>query len=359
MKKSNKKKGILIGVLALVLLIPLAVITFIIRQNLAPDLNKGSVSYMIIEHDGVQTKVEEKETVSFFKDLAQSGNAIESPAHDLSEYRLFTITFHKLNRDLTVRFYLSDSVQDCVYNDFNGHWFLIDSEDAATLLAHPQIATEAVSFAFRPHLVLAQGGTEYAASQIEGEWNYYKTTGEFDHKTIRESNPQTAILPHGETLNFSFSMEPDFCSVLLTRDSEILFSGDPADMEPLSFDHDTALELVVTCDWYEKEGRDYYGSLEYTFNVLYDVPTTVTLLTDAVLPGEEFDITVIDSSSESIAVTPTFPALKATMEQVDGVWHATVPVAPDATSGEYSLMILGSDVEQTVTVHILSPDAEH
>ena len=357
MKKNSKKKGIMIGIFALFLLIPLVVITVIIRQNLEADLNKGSVSYIVIEHDGTQKKVDEKESVSFFKELAQSGSAIESPAHETDSYRLFTITFHKLNRDLTYRFYLSDSVQDCVYCDFDGKWYLIDSEDAAKLLAHPQIAADAVTFADRPHLVLSQGGAEYTAQKVQGEWNYFKTTGEFDHSAVQETGAGHAVLPQGENLTFSFSLTPDFCSILLTRDGDILYAGDPMEMEPLFFEHDTELELVVSCDWYEKEGRDYYGSLEYTFRLFYDVPTRVDLLNATALPGEEITMTITDSSSESFAVTATFPASKTRMELEDGVWYAAVPVASDATPGEYTVMIVGSDIEQTLAVQILPPEA--
>jgi hypothetical protein len=43
------------------------------------------------------------------------------------------------------------------------------------------------------------------------------------------------------------------------------------------------------------------------------------------------------------------------VEKREGQFVATVPVAADAKSGEFSLLVMGSDVEQTIPVTILPP----
>ena len=163
------------------------------------------------------------------------------------------------------------------------------------------------------------------------------------------------ILPQGEELTFNFSLEPDFCSVTLQNEKgEILHSGDPKEMQMITLETDTMLSMTVKCDWYQEAHEEYYGTLTYTFDILYDVPAACSIDRQTVSPGEVITITVEHSSSEEIAVVPSFSAGKVTQEKTEGVWTIQVPVSDDAAEGEYTITVMGSDVEENYSVTVLA-----
>ncbi len=353
MRQEGGKKGVKVLVLLLLFVIPIAVAFVILQLNLDSDLRKGSVSSLTLIYGEQEKTVEDREEVELFITLAESGEVIVETAKPLSEYRKLEVAFHKLNRDVNYLFYLSDSVHDCVYADPEGTLFLIPEEEAATLLAHPLVTGYAVSYASYPTLEFIQGGETYGAKKIEGNWTYAKANESKSYRDVSEKKDQKVILPHGEPLNFKFSLEPDFCLITLQNEKgELLYSGDPAEMEPLVLETDNSLSLVVKCDWYQEKHPEYFGTLTYTYDVFYDVPTLCSIDRQTVSPGEELTITVQHASSESIAVLPSFSAEKIRQSKVDGVWTITVPVSATASVGEYDVMLMGSDVEETFRITI-------
>ncbi|MBQ3075164.1 MAG: hypothetical protein IJC26_03760 [Clostridia bacterium] len=353
MKKEGGKKGIKILILLLVLVVPVLITFVVLRLNLDSDLRKGSVSSLTLIYGEQEKTVEKREELEFFISLAESGETIAETANPLSDYRKCEAVFHKLNRDVTYLFYLSDSVNNCVYTDPDGALFLIPEEEAAKLLAHPLVTGYAVSYASYPTLEFTQGGETYGARKVEGNWTYAKTNETKSYKDVSEKNEEKVILPQGEQLNFKFSLEPDFCSISLQNEKgEILFSGDPKEMKLLALETDTPLTLVAKCDWYQDEHEEYFGTLTYFYDVFYDVPSLCSIDRQTVSPGESIVLTVEHSSSETIAAVPSFSTEKITQEKVDGVWTITVPVSPTATAGDYDIMLMGSDVEETYTVTI-------
>ncbi len=351
--KKSKKWGIKILILLLVLAIPLGLAFFILQQNLDDDLSKGMVTGLTLVHGKIEDEVNEKDDLDFFVSLVQSGQSIRETANPLSEYRKCRAVFHKLNRDVTYVFYLSDSVHNCVYTDPEGSLFLIPEKKAEKLLSHPKIDLFAVSYATYPTLTFRQGAESFGPYLTEGEWTHVNTDGASKPEKVKEKTDARVILASGDDLDFAFSLDPDFCSVTLQNEKgEILYSGDPKEMETVSMETDRELSLVVKCDWFEDNHKEYFGSITYSFNVFYDVPTECTLDRTTAAPGEMITLTVKHSSSEDLAVMPTFAAGQIQKVKGDGAWSILIPVSQTATAGEYSLMLMGSDVEKTFSITI-------
>ncbi len=353
MKKQGSKKGLKILLLLLVFIVPLLVAFLVLQLNLDSDLRKGSVSSMTLIYGQQEKTVDKREDLEFFISLVESGEAIGETANPLSEYRKFKAVFHKLNRDVTYQLYLSDSVHNCVYTNSDGALFLIPEEEATALLAHSLITGNAVSYASYPTLEFSQGGKDYGAKKTEGNWTYAKANETKSYKDIFEKADELVILPQGEKLNFKFSLEPDFCSVTLQNEKgEILYSGDPEEMERIDLETDASLSLVAKCDWYQENHEEYFGTLTYVFDIFYDVPTLCSIDRQTVSPGESFIVTIEHSSSETVAVLPTFATEKIQQVKQDGAWTITVPVSVTATFGEYDITLMGSDVEETFKITI-------
>ncbi len=353
MSRKPKKKTALFLILLLVFVVPILITLFVLELNLSSDLRKGSVRAVTLVYDGEDHKIEEKEQIDNFIQIAESGEEIGEAADPLSEYRKCEMIFHKINRDVEYIFYLSDSVHNCLYTDPEGDMFLLPEKSASKLLSHRALGGYAVSYASYPTMIFTQGGKKFGAKEIDGEWTYSKMDKGESAEFVKEKSDETVVLPQGENLNFSFSIEPDFCSITLQNEKgEIMYSGAPDGLEPVVMEKDTTLSLTAKCDWYEDNHEEYYGSLTYTFDIFYDIPTSCSLDRQSANPGEMITLTVSNSSSDDIVVTPTFAVGQIQKVNTDGVWQILIPVAETATPGEFSMMIMGLDVEETFSVTI-------
>ncbi|MBE6712278.1 MAG: hypothetical protein E7580_02025 [Ruminococcaceae bacterium] len=351
--KKESGKNFKVLVLLLILIVPILIAIFVLRQNQSTDLRKGSVESVTLVYGNQNHTIEDKGELEFFISLAESGESIAETLKPLSEYRKCEAIFHKVNKDVKYQIYMSDSAEDCVYTDPDGKLFRIPEKEAKKLLAHSLLTDYAVSYSSFPTLEFSQGGKKYGAKKIQGEWSFSKTNGEKSKQKVSEKADRKVVLPQGEELNFEFSLKPDFCSITLQNEKgEILYSGDPEEMELVELETDTLLSLAVKCDWYEKSQNAYSGSLTYTFDVFYDVPTVCSIDRQTVSPGEKITITVEHSSTDRISVIPGFSAEKNEQSKEDGVWTVTVLVADDVSAGEYSIRLTGSDVEENFTVTV-------
>ncbi len=354
MEPKKKKKGLLVLGIALLIVVPLLIASLILMENYHPDPSRGTVSGITLQYQEQTLQVEEKEEIQFFLQAAKSGASIEKSAKELSEYRKLEVTFHKLNRDITYLFYLSDSENDCVYTDVSGSLFLFPKEMARRLQGHKLLGDYALSFAEYPEVSVSGVEESFSSSKTEGQWHYVNADGEKVVQKVSQSKESRAILPQGEKLNLAFSMVPDYCSVLLTGgEGEVLYSGVYEEMQMFHLDRDTKLALSVSCDWYENEKTDYHGSLTYTFDLFYDVPTLCTVDQNQAQPGEVFTVTVAHSSSPTPAVMASFPHGEIVLTEENGVFVAKIPVLDTAAPGEFSITVMGSDVDATLDVSIL------
>ncbi len=355
--KAKKSKLIVFVLVALALVIPVLLAMLFLRENMNSDLRRGSVNSILLTYGEREEEIVDEKEIEFFISAATGGSAIGESADDLSQYRNLTVTFHKYNQSIVYQFYLSDSQNNCVYTDPDGNLFLFPHDVAEKLQTHKLLEDYALSFAEYPLLTLQEGGKEYQPNAWEGQWHFVRADGKKENQSIDEKKDSLAILPQGEKLNFVFSIEPDYCNVLLSvKDSEqLIYSGMYHEMPVIDLEEDTPLTMTVTCDWYEKEDRSYHGSVFYTFDVYYDIPTICQLDRAQARPGEVITLTVSHSSSQQMAVIPSFSADHVTVEKQEKNWVATIPVSADATPGTFSIMIMGSDVEQNLNVTILPP----
>lgn len=350
-KKSKKKMWITLTIFLFV--IPLMATLFIVYLNFDPDLKKGSVTAVTLIHEEESDKIRDRKEIQFFVSLATGGSLIEKTADPLFEYRKLEAVYHKLGTEVTYRFYLSDSVHNCVYTDPDGTLYLLDEEDAEKLLAHPLVGGFAVSYAARPTLTFYQGGQTFFATAVEGEWSYQKANERAERSKVNEKSENRVILPQGEKLNFRFSLNPDFCKVLLQDEKgDVLFTGKPEEMPLIERGSDESLTLTVTADWYEDQHAEYHGSLTYTYQIFYDIPTSLALDRTEVSPGENITLTVSNTSSTSLAVTPNFSA-QIQKIPTDHGFVVLIPVSESVAPREYSILVMGSDVEETLSVRVV------
>ena len=365
-KKTDKKKVGLIAGLAAVIVALTALIGFLLWND-SKKIVSVSMSFtrnLVVDTEEENWDVKEEKEVSFFYDVVHSGSVIHETALEPEEYRHLKMVFNRKSGKNPESFelLLSDSVNNCLYLDADGVLYLIPESKAQELLIHPQITALAMSFASPPVCSLSARGVETPTYTYTGEWTYTKVDGTQATIELVEAGDQTAVLPadenQGDPLAFTFSLEPDYCSIrVLDEKGNMIYSGDTGDMDPLSYEEDTDLKVSVFAEWHQADNKNYKGSITYEFDVRYDVETICALTREAVRPGESFEIRVAHSSADEVGVTATFLTENVTQTKEGKEIVVRVPVAPGVTAGSYEIILMGADVETTLKVTVLEPEA--
>ena len=365
-KKKTVKKIRLVIIVVIVFMVPLAVMGYKLWLDSNANLKDGTITAVTVAELSSENQeswdLTNADDITFFKNVVTSGSPIDR--EETHEYRHIKLTFHKLKRDISYELLLADSVIDCLYIDPYGTLNLLPETVAHELLIHPRITALAMSYAAPPTCALATGGEEETPTgTYHGEWVYAKVDGTLTTLTVAETGEKAAALPadpqNGASPAFTFSLEPDFCRVrILNEKGEMLYSGAPEEMEPLFYEEDTPLQVTVFAEWHESEQKNYHGSLEYEFDMLYDVPTQVTLVNREAHPGEAFEIRIAHSSAAEVGVTATFQKGDVTCLRQGRELVISVPVAEEVAPGAYSILLQGgADVDTGLEVLVLAPEA--
>jgi len=352
MKKN--KKGWLFLALFLALALPIGIALAVIGENLSDDLRKGTVSEItLICGDARQTVTEAEEITALIRAVTE-GERIDKAAHSLSEYQKIEVIFHKINHDVRYNFYISDSENDCVYSAPDGRLYLFDRSSANYLRNHAILKDSGHSFSEYPSVMLKQKGKENRPSRIQGIWNCLEADGTLSENRVLMEKENEIRLFSDEEMGLVFEIDPDYCSVLLTgAQGEILYSGSYAEMPKMQREQQGKMTMSVTCDWYVNESEEYHGSLEYRFDLYYDKAPEITFVHRQITPGEVLSMEILYSESESVAVTPTFPTDYVNVKKEGNVWKVEIKVSASAKPGDFSVIVMGSDLAQTLHMTVL------
>lgn len=352
--KPKKIKKIFIFLFVILLFIPLVALGIILKDNFDAKLDSGKIIRAeITSADGTLT-VEDSEKIDTLVEAILSGAGIDEANHPLESYVKCELSFFKIKNEFHYTLYLSESVNDCLYTDSEGTLFHIDSGKASLLLALPEIDRSVISYASAPEILLVCGEEKYPACEIGGEWFYRNFEGEEKTEKIEIQNAVEAILPSEKKLEFSFAVEPDFVNVrILSEEGDILLeTQELSALESFSRDSDSKLKVILYCDWYENEAKPYSGELEYHFDLFYDLPSSCRAASSIASPDSLFVLEILNSSSESIAVTPGFSAGEVRVISLKNKKIALVPVASDAKTGEFEITLMGSDIDLRLPVSV-------
>ena len=372
MKKTAKQKSArkvrLVILAAVLFLVPMTLVGVIMFLNMDEDLGHGTVNSIemsyeelswSVKRDGNAKRDGNTDEVDFFVSVCRGGQAFDmvKPPED---YRCLKLSFHKLfGNGIPYELYISDSVNDCFYKSVSdGKVYHIASDKAEQLLVHPRVK-KLISFASAPVCSLVTSMAETPTGSFRGEWTYVLPDDSVNTATVEETGEKSAVLPAGESMRFSFDIEPDFLSVQVFDEEEhLLSSGEPEELEIPAFEDDTPLTVAVTAKWFS-EDKNYRGVIKYEFDVLFDVPTVCTLVNRQAAPGGVFEIRIEHSAAQpnEVAVTP----LAFTPEQIQQYMSGTalvikIHVPENVAPCESGIVLKSKDVDESFNVTVTAPE---
>ncbi len=243
----------------------------------------------------------------------------------------------------------SDNIANCIYKDIDEKIYSINSEDAKNLLMRDEFAT-AHKYEGVVNLQLSYTKDSELLNQYVSadtyNWNYTRLDGEIITKVDSEHDAEipTVTVPKSTSFDIFFDSEvnPETVNVTVTNGSEVIYSGEPGALSTyFNFNSDTLLGVNVDAKWHESDESDYYGEVNYVFNILYDVPSVFTLVDKSLAAGE---FTVI-KVSDGIATSEIIKAQSEIMPGVtdsfvfNGSRYIYIPIKPGTAPGTYTITL--------------------
>ncbi len=292
---------------------------------------KGTKWEFSTEDEGEKSE-ESKKMIDMFLAMRNNATSVASLPEAMAGKSFFLVKLTSFGNQSEYQYYFTTSPSDAYIVDTAGAVYKIAETEASQFLA-TQYSASLYGSTTTPQLVVAD--TYIAPSAWE--WNYATYDGTFlplDTTGAVSSEVKTCTIDGG--LNLRFTDLPDYVKITVKNGEEIIFDDSIEKIGELSLAGADGFTVDVTAQWYQTEGKSYYGSAKYSFigdivdpAVFYIGQTTVENGKFVCIGGKNIeDASEIKFSSEpSIDYTPTF------FKEGDYV-YALVPIRYELENGK-------------------------
>lgn len=210
-------------------------------------------------------------------------------------------------KTLICHFSFTQGASYCI--DGNGTYFKISSEDSERFLSS-EFAETLYKDAVAPSLSTADGDTVVPLSV---EWHYKNIDGIFLSASKNAVTDEKINYHVTGGISLSFTAEPDVCHVEITDDGESVFSGNLSELPAFKLNSSSQITVTVTAEWRQAEGRRFYGTSSYTFDITVHNRAEFSLSKTELSAGEYAvfkatyisDLSKLYLSCEGFELTPT------------------------------------------------------
>lgn len=360
----NAKNKYIILVIAVIMIIP-ALLAFYFSADADNDsVSAGRVEKISVSAPfGVTYTVEDKQAISLYSDIIKSAEQINENFRDLTNEKPYVVTimendgFSKL-----YDFYMENQANGCIFTDSEGRYFLISDDDALEILEREEFSYVNTNSVV-PNAIITRNGNMLAIEPSGGTWGYKHADGEFSEKPVEpgtspKPTARISIASLGE-LSFAISSAPDRVNVVLSKDGVKKHEGsfDTLLNANVMAEGDTLYDLEIKAIWEANEERNFFGTVEYTLPLLYDVAPTYTIIHSGVVSRGDFTVIKIQNfnDADKLFIECDFPfPEELKVFKADGYNFAFLPATYDTNStGRYKLkFVLEDGSEQTANVTV-------
>ncbi len=341
-------------VITLLLLVPLAFIIYFAVTYASNRLDPSSVSSISVtfSRDGREIKLTEAGDIEFFTNAVADAVEIASPLRDLEKSDKVTLIFDRGDKLLEYILYPELSFTGCMLDKKDGKLYALDNDTAKQLLSRGEFFY-LYEKRFAKPLIISSGSTKTPVMPSVYEWHYKLVSGDFVEYTDCEIYDGTTVfsLYADRENDFEFEEKPDSITVELTDSEGIPL--DEADVGALMFTRDTLINVKVNAVWSHDSQSEFYGNATYSFRMLYDVPSTVTLGSDTVTAGGAISVNVSHlNENQTVTVESDIKLSPMVFSENQGLKTAMLAIDPDTPEGIYDLKFKIGDtvIEKTLTV---------
>lgn len=304
-KKRNRKIATAV-VIALAVLIPAASILFVLTTVKPGELKSDSIiSVLLTTPEGNEYTYSDEESFMLFTDVYKNAVEIDTPAHEMSSYKVFKLEIERKSDNILCEILMTDSPEDCLIRTISEGRTVyknIMPDSASRLLTDDNFAT-AYTYYLPPTADVTAGENKYTASPAEMEWYYLRSDGIFCASDVGEFvSDKTLSFDYtpDKSISIDFELVPDAVTVQIFDGADSVYSGKYGSEEYKSFSYGKKahLEYVFTVEWYESGSARYHGKATYRINVNYIVNPIGLASASKITQGEFLAFNVYNTADD-------------------------------------------------------------
>ena len=135
----------------------------------------------------------------------------------------------------------------------------------------------------------------------EVNWYYQAVDGEYLKSTDNEIAESRYLYEITGTIGIQFDLQPDTCTISITDSNGNLLKKDCtlADLPSVAVNTGSLLTMQIQAEWLSSEDRDFYGTVNYSFDIKLRNPSTFSIHKTTVTAGEFLLISCTNISTPS------------------------------------------------------------
>ncbi|MBQ9940535.1 MAG: M23 family metallopeptidase [Clostridia bacterium] len=308
-KKKKKKNKIARAIVCSLIMIPTIIAIVTIFTLYTGKLNSRSVTeIMITSPDGNEYCYSDDDSLNFFSKLYNSAYEIETPAHNLKEYKTFILRISRPTDDITCNLLLTDSPEDCLISFSQGENLIyknIVPEHASVILTDPNFSS-AYTYSKPSKLTVTANQTNQIVLPVQMEWSYRRSDENFyvsdTSDFICQTPPNLEYKPENQYISLSFELAPDILSVQILDGENTVFSDkyDSLNYRNFVYNKKADLKYIFTAEWIETSSSKYHGKAIYQLDVKYIVEPTAVISTSKITVGDFMVYTVFNTADSDV-----------------------------------------------------------
>ena len=354
-KQKDKKTARKIW-LAIFLLLPslIAVISFVVIYNNLYFSPSNIYDITFYDAEGNQIAAEqnylrdaEKEgLVSLFSPVTESlSNPVDIPENAENTYKFYAVVKYQNAVNQYEFYFLPDTLEGYCRHNGNGYKILGSVVEKFLLSRF----AENIYDNSEPPVMYSTSGDAIIPWQVD--WNYKTVAGKYRKANDYTFTDEVLDYDMASALGVSFSVNPDICNIDVYKGRELVFSGLGSEISSLTFQKGETMRVEVDAQWLEGSNEDFYGSVEYNFDV------NITDRAEFYISDNDFetnsfcgisctnvnDVSKIEFTSEPLL--PVSPKFELSGKNA----VALLPIPERTTPGEYSITLkYGATVQNFV-----------
>ncbi len=262
------------------------------------------------------------------------------------------VTCDRGDKRIDYSLYPSPESGEVLLKDENGHFYSLPDPVEQKIMVREEFQYLYTS-KLLPSFSVVTGDSVQKVAPTKHNWNYIKADGNYyqDKNTQLYDGKSDLRIYSDRTNSIAFETQPDKIELTINNESVA-----PGSFSALNYAADTTLNVTVRATWDKKDNQNY-GTAEYNFTVLYDIPARVYLSSTTCARGDTLLLRVdmltdgetVELESDLITTAPEF--------QVQGdTAYAILPVDLANEVGDYELTFISGANKVTLTLNVTDKD---
>ncbi len=326
------------------LCLPLALIAYFTFTFLNEKLNADEIKAVMISHEGSDSvDYSDRESIVFYTELFLGSSKLAEPLRETEESSAVTVKLDRGDSVMNYRIYPELSETGCMFTDPRGNYYLIPKESARAMLSREEFSYLYVASAL-PELKIISGSLEKEILPVSYGWYYKKQDGEYAEYTEKETATSTeqGRIYANRSNSMLFSRKPDELSISMVDETGAILTQ--SDIDSLVFGKDMHIRVTVNATWLRTGAGNCNGTASYDFDLLYDIPPTISLSSPDVAIGGCVVINMrFLNEDEKVTLSSELNLGELHFTENEGVMTAVLGVADTNRPGRYDVVYTVGD----------------